>query len=189
VGSLFVAFGLVFVAELGDKTQLVALSLAARHRPLPVLVGLALAQAAAQGLAVLVGGLLGATLPTTAISIGAGLLFLGFAAWTLRAADDDDDGVEVSGRSVVLAVAVAIFIAEMGDKTMLASATLAAQGHPVLVWIGGTAGVVAAGAVAIVVGRSLGARLPATVIRYVAAGLFALFGVALLAEAAGLISL
>jgi Ca2+/H+ antiporter, TMEM165/GDT1 family len=186
VESLFIAFGLVFVAELGDKTQLVALSLASRYRPLPVLVGLTLAQAAAQGLAVLVGGLLGAALPTTAISIGAGVLFLGFAVWTLRA--DDDEGVEVSGRFVVLAVAMAIFIAEMGDKTMLASATLAAQGNPVLVWIGGTAGVVAAGGVAILVGRSLGARLPAHIIRYVAAGLFALFGLALLAEAAGLIS-
>jgi Ca2+/H+ antiporter, TMEM165/GDT1 family len=188
VESLFIAFGLVFVAELGDKTQLVALSLASRYRPLPVLVGLALAQAAAQGLAVLVGGLLGAALPTTAISVGAGVLFLGFAFWTLRA-DDDDDGVEVAGRSVVVTVAVAIFIAELGDKTMLASATLAAQGNPVLVWIGGTAGVIAAGVVAIVVGRSLGARLPAHVIRYVAAGLFALFGLALFAEAAGLISI
>jgi Ca2+/H+ antiporter, TMEM165/GDT1 family len=188
VESLFIAFGLVFVAELGDKTQLVALSLASRYRPLPVLVGLALAHAVAQGVAVLVGGLLGAALPTTAISIGAGILFLGFAVWVLRSEEDDDD-VEIDGRSVVVTVAVAIFIAELGDKTMLASATLAAQGNPVLVWMGGTAGVIAAGVVAIALGRSLGARLPAHVIRYVAAGLFALFGLALLAEAAGLISI
>jgi putative Ca2+/H+ antiporter (TMEM165/GDT1 family) len=186
VEALVIAFGLVFVAELGDKTQLVALSLAARYRPFPVLVGLAIAQAMAQGMAVIVGGLLGAALPTTAISVGAGLLFLGFAVWTLRG-DDDDGEVEVAGRSVVLAVATAIFIAELGDKTMLASATLAAQADPVLVWVGGTAGVVAAGGVAIVVGRLLGARLPADTIRLVAAGLFALFGIALLADAAGLL--
>jgi Ca2+/H+ antiporter, TMEM165/GDT1 family len=188
VEPLLIAFGLVFVAELGDKTQLVALSLAARYRPLPVLVGLAIAQAIAQGLAVLVGGLLGAALPTTAISVGAGLLFLGFAAWTLRGEDDDGEA-EVAGRSVVLTVAATILVAELGDKTMLASATLAAQGSPVLVWIGGTAGVVAAGAVAIVVGRAVGARMPADTIRYMAAALFALFGLALLAEAAGLLSL
>jgi putative Ca2+/H+ antiporter (TMEM165/GDT1 family) len=140
VDALVIAFGLVFVAELGDKTQLVAVSLATRYRALPVLAGLAIAQAMAQGLAVVVGGLLGAALPTTAISVGAGLLFLGFAVWTLRA-DDDGGEVEVAGRSVVVAVATAIFVAELGDKTMLASATLAAQGNPVLVWVGGTAGV------------------------------------------------
>jgi Ca2+/H+ antiporter, TMEM165/GDT1 family len=189
VEPLLIAFGLVFVAELGDKTQLVALSLAARYRPLLVLVGLAIAHALAQGLAVLVGGLLGAALPTTAISVGAGLLFLGFAAWTLRGEDDDDGEDAVAGRSVVLTVAATVFLAELGDKTMLASATLAAQGSPVLVWIGGTAGVVAAGAVAIVVGRAIGTRLPADTIRYVAAALFALFGLVLLADAAGLLRL
>lgn len=180
--SLLVAFGLVFVAELGDKTQLVALSLAARYHPLPVLVGLAIAQTAAQGIAIVVGGLLGAAIPATAIQVVAGLPFLGFAIWTLRA-DDEDAEVEVAGRSVVLAVAGAIFVAELGDKTMLTAATLAARGHPVLVWIGGTAGVVAAGGAAIVVGSVLGARLPARVIRFVAAALFAIFGILLLADA------
>lgn len=182
--SLLVAFGLVFVAELGDKTQLVALSLAARYRPLPVLAGVAIAQLLAQGIAVVVGGLLGTALPTTAISIGAGLLFLGFAAWTLLG-DDGEEEVEIGDRSVVLAVAVAIFIAELGDKTMLTAGALAARGNPVLVWLGGTAGVIAAGAVAIVVGNVLGARLPKRAVRVISAVLFAVFGIALIVDATG----
>jgi putative Ca2+/H+ antiporter (TMEM165/GDT1 family) len=87
----------------------------------------------------------------------------------------------------VPAVAAAIFVAELGDKTMLTAATLAARGAPLLVWAGGTAGVVAAGAVAVAVGNLLGARLPAATIRRVAAALFALFGLLLLADAAGLV--
>jgi putative Ca2+/H+ antiporter (TMEM165/GDT1 family) len=187
VESLLIAFGLVFVAELGDKTQLVALSLAARYRPLPVLAGLALAHACTQGLSIAVGGAIGTAVPRAVVSAGAGLLFLAFAFWTLRNGDDDDPAIELRGRAVVPAVAAAIFVAALGDKTMLTAATLAARGAPLLVWAGGTAGVVAAGAVAVAVGNLLGARLPAATIRRVAAALFALFGLLLLADAAGLV--
>jgi Ca2+/H+ antiporter, TMEM165/GDT1 family len=78
-------------------------------------------------------------------------------------------------------VAVAMFVAELGDKTMLATATLAAQGNPVLVWVGATIGIFLAGAVGVLVGRSAGARLPEHAIKAGSAILFALFGVALIA--------
>ena len=209
MGSLFAAMGLVFVAELGDKTQLVALGFGARHRIGPVLVGMAIAYAVANLLAVVVGGLLGAALPTRAIGLVGGVLFLGFAAWSLRSEADDDrgdataqgdagagtdaaagagaDGTAVVGaepnrpaRAVVVSVAVAVFVAELGDKTQLATATLAAQGPPVLVWIGATIGIFAAGAVGVVVGRFIGARLPERATRIGSAVLFAVFGVALI---------
>jgi Ca2+/H+ antiporter, TMEM165/GDT1 family len=223
VGSLFAAMGLVFVAELGDKTQLVALGFGARHRIGPVLVGMAIAYAVANLLAVVVGGLLGAALPTRAIGLVGGVLFLGFAAWTLRGDDDgsadevagadDDASVDASvdasadagvdagadagagadraglgdvavpsrpARSVVVSVAVAVFVAELGDKTQLAATTLAAQGSPVLVWIGATVGIIAAGAVGVVVGRFIGARVPERATRIGSAVLFAVFGVALI---------
>jgi putative Ca2+/H+ antiporter (TMEM165/GDT1 family) len=186
VGSLFAAMGLVFVAELGDKTQLVAMGFGARHRLAPVLVGMLLAYAAANLLAVVVGGLLGATLPTRALGLAGGVLFLAFAAWSLRPSDDDDeaaaDGADPArpARGVVVSVAIAVFVAELGDKTQLATATLAAQGPPVLVWIGATLGIVAAGAVGVVVGRAVGSRLSARATRIGSALLFALFGVALL---------
>ena len=84
MGSLFAALGLVFIAELGDKTQLVALGFGARRRLAPVLAGIALAYAACNLLSVVVGGLLGAALPTRAIGIAGGVLFLGFALLVLH---------------------------------------------------------------------------------------------------------
>ena len=194
MGELLAAIGIVFLAELGDKTQLVALGFGARYRLGPVLVGVALGYAACNVVSVVVGGLLGAALPTRAIGIGGGLLFLGFAAWTWFGDDGDDarrtpdpagDAVAVpSGRptsAIVGSVAVAMFVAELGDKTMLATATLAAQGNPLLVWVGATVGIFLAGAVGVLVGRTAGARLPEHAIKAGSAVLFALFGVALIA--------
>jgi Ca2+/H+ antiporter, TMEM165/GDT1 family len=184
VESLLAALGLVFVAELGDKTQLVALGFGARHRLVPVLTGVTLAYMATNLLSVVVGGLLGATLPSRAIGLGGGVLFLAFAAWTLRAGGDGDtDGEDDTGadhRSVVLSVATAMFVAELGDKTMLATATLAADGNPVLVWIGATVGIILSGALGVVLGRFFGARLPERATRIGSAVLFAAFGVALI---------
>ena len=183
MGSLLAALGIVFLAELGDKTQLVALGFGARHRLGPVLAGVALAYAATNLLSVVVGGLLGAALPTRALGLGGGVLFIGFALWSLRPDDDDEEGMDAAtshGR-VVLSVAAAMFVAELGDKTMLATATLAAQGNPVLVWVGATIGIIASGSVGVLVGRATGARLPERTIRIGSAALFAVFGVALIA--------
>jgi putative Ca2+/H+ antiporter (TMEM165/GDT1 family) len=180
--ALFAALALVFVAELGDKTQLVALGFGARHRLAPVLAGVTLAYMATNLLSVVVGGLLGATLPTRAIGLGGGLLFLGFAAWTLwrGEAEDEEAGAAASGRSILLSVSAAMFVAELGDKTMLATATLAAQGNPVLVWIGATVGIVLSGVLGVLLGRAFGASLPERATRVGSALLFATFGVVLI---------
>jgi putative Ca2+/H+ antiporter (TMEM165/GDT1 family) len=189
VESLLAALGLVFVAEMGDKTQLVALGFGARYRLAPVLTGVVVAYMATSLLSVVVGGLLGATFPTRAIGLVGGVLFLGFAAWTLLHHDEDaddedtDEGAGATGtrdRHVVLSVATAMFVAELGDKTMLATATLAAQGSPVLVWIGATIGIILAGAVGVLLGRWFGARLPERVTRIGSAVLFAGFGLVLI---------
>jgi Ca2+/H+ antiporter, TMEM165/GDT1 family len=189
VDSLLAALGLVFVAEMGDKTQLVALGFGARYRLAPVLTGVVVAYIATNLLSVVVGGLLGATFPTRAIGLVGGVLFLGFAAWTLLHHDEDeededtDEGSGATGtrdRHVVLSVATAMFVAELGDKTMLATATLAAQGSPVLVWIGATIGIILAGAVGVLLGRWFGARLPERVTRIGSAVLFAGFGLVLI---------
>jgi Ca2+/H+ antiporter, TMEM165/GDT1 family len=189
VQSLLAAMGLVFVAELGDKTQLVALGFGARHRLTPVLVGVALAYAVSNLLSVLVGGLLGVALPVRAIGLVGGVLFLGFAAWMLRDPDadggdhaDGDGGgrVAIGHRSVVLSVAGAMFVAELGDKTMLATATLAAQGSPLHTWVGATVGIILSGTLGVLLGRVFGARLSERVTRLGSAALFATCGVVLL---------
>lgn len=182
--ALGLAFGVVFVAELGDKSQLLALALAARYRPLPVLAGIALGSAFMFAVSVGVGAVLGAALPTRALNLLAGLAFVGFGLWTLRGDDEEDDGAtpEVGTRSVVLTTAGALLVAELGDKTMLATITLASTNGVVGTWAGATLAMVAADALAILVGAVLGARLPERTIRIGAAVLFFLFGLALLWE-------
>ncbi|HET6950010.1 MAG TPA: TMEM165/GDT1 family protein [Acidimicrobiales bacterium] len=182
MGSLLAALGLVFLAELGDKTQLVALGFGARHRLAPVLAGVVAAYMATNLLSVVVGGLLGATLPSRAIGLAGGVLFLGFAVWTLTrwVETDDADMASTDDRSVVLTVAGAMFVAELGDKTMLATATLAAQGNPVAVWIGATVGIILSGALGVLLGRWFGARLPEAATRIGSALLFAVFGIVLI---------
>jgi Ca2+/H+ antiporter, TMEM165/GDT1 family len=188
VRALGVAFVVAFVAELGDKSQLLVLALATRYRPWPVFAVLALGTVAVMGVSVGVGAALGAALPATAVMVGAGVLFLGFAAWTLRsgAGDDDVEGEAAVERthSVVLGVALAVFVAELGDKTMLATLALAATQSPLLTWIGASIGMVAGSGLALVAGSLLGTRLPERATRFGAAALFALFGLLLLLEAA-----
>jgi len=183
-----VSFGVVFIAELGDKSQLMALTFATRYRTLPVLVGITLATSVVHAVSVAIGYGLGAALPTGWIALAAAGAFLGFGAWTLRG---DTLGEEEAGRaarpttSVILAVGTAFFLAELGDKTMLATITLATREEAIGTWLGSTAGMIAADAIAIGVGRWLGTRLPERTIRYVAAALFLLFGALLVSEGLG----
>lgn len=180
--DLLAALGVVFVAELGDKSQILALALASRHRPLPVLAGLAVVAVVLTGLAVAVGAALSAALPTGALAVGGGVLFLGFAAWTLLGDEDDHDEAVETGRSAFVSTVVAMSVAELGDKTMLAAAALAATANPWATWVGASTGMVAASAIAIAVGHAFGRRLPERPLRLASAGLFALFGVLLLVE-------
>lgn len=188
------AFGVVFVAELGDKTQLLALGYGARHGLRTVALGLTLGYAAAGAIAALVGGLLGATLPERPIGLAAGALFLVFAVLAWRDLDDDDDEESdgeddgqptrrLGARSVVASIALTIAIAEFGDKTQLATAALAAQANPVATWLGATGGVVTAGMLGAVAGSRIGQRIEPRKIQIASAVLFAGFGVALIAAA------
>jgi len=182
VHALLLSFGIIFVAELGDKSQLMALALAARYRALPILVGITGATALVHLFSVVVGAVVGLALPTRPISVVAGVAFLAFAAWTLRGDRlDDEEAAKASRttRSAVLAAAGAFFLAELGDKTMLATITLATTEGVVGTWLGSTLGMVAADALAIVVGQQLGRRLPERAIRYGAAASFVVFGLLL----------
>ncbi|MDY7087483.1 MAG: TMEM165/GDT1 family protein [Actinomycetota bacterium] len=181
-----VSFAVIFVAELGDKSQLMAMTFATRYKTVPVLIGITVATAVVHLVSVGIGYGLGATLPTGWISLIAAVAFLAFGAWTLRGdklTDDEKSKAERSTGSAILAVGGAFFLAELGDKTMLATITLATQYGWFGTWLGSTVGMVAADALAILVGRLLGRHLPEKAIKYGAAALFVIFGIWLLVEA------
>jgi putative Ca2+/H+ antiporter (TMEM165/GDT1 family) len=180
----------VFVAEFGDKSQLLILAFATRFAALPVIAGLVLATALLQALSVAVGAAVGAVLPTQLVAVVAGLAFIGVGLWTLRGEDDDDDdgaGVAEVGRrtalAVVATVASTIALGELGDKTMLVTFGLATTQGPVPTWFGATLGMVGASLIAVAVGRQVGARLDPARIRLVSGGLFIVGGVVVLVGA------
>jgi putative Ca2+/H+ antiporter (TMEM165/GDT1 family) len=186
--AVAVSFAVVFVAELGDKSQLMALTFATRYKPLPVLVGVTIATAIVHLLSVAVGHGLGAAIPQGWISLVAAVAFLGFGAWTLRGdtlTPEEEAKVRRDGRSAVVAASTAFFLAELGDKTMLATITLATQHGWFGVWIGSTVGMVLADGLAIWVGRALGRHVDDRVIRPGAALLFVVFGLWLADGAVG----
>ncbi|TVR27669.1 MAG: TMEM165/GDT1 family protein [Nitriliruptor sp.] len=183
IEAFLASFGLVFLAELGDKSMLLAIAFAARYRPWPVLGGIAIAAFVMLGLSTLLGAALGAALPERAVAVVGGLVFVGFGLWTLLDDDDDDDDgeetEELRSGSVLLGVTLAFLIAEFGDKTMLATLTLAGTQPAVPTWLGAGLGMTAASGIAIVLAAAAGARLPERIMRVVAAAAFLLFGVLL----------
>nr|WP_157345041.1 TMEM165/GDT1 family protein [Nocardioides sp. MAH-18] len=177
----------IFVAELGDKSQLMAMTFAARYRVRDVLIGITAATALVHLASVGIGYFIGDAFAGYQdwIGIVAGLAFLAFAAWTLRGdelTEDEASKARSATGTAILAVGVAFFLAELGDKTMLATITLATQEGWFGTWVGSTLGMVVADALAIVVGAVLGKKLPEKVIKYGAAALFAIFGVLLIID-------
>ncbi|MCU1394291.1 MAG: hypothetical protein JWM34_2719 [Ilumatobacteraceae bacterium] len=185
MNAFLISFGIIFVAELGDKSQLMAMTFASRYRAVPILVAIAAATAFVHLISVLLGAAVGVALPTKPISVIAGIAFLGFALWTLRGdelGNDDEARAARQSKSVFWSVALAFLLAELGDKTMLATVTLATENGLVGTWVGSTLGMVAADALAIVLGQQLGARLPERVIKIGAALTFVVFGIVLMFE-------
>ena len=190
LGAAAIAAGAIFVAEFGDKSQLLVLAFATRHAALPVIGGIVAAAAVIQGLSVTAGAVLGAVLPEMLIGIIAGVAFLAVAAWTLRDGGGDETGAEAadatrrrSGLALAGLVAATFLVGELGDKTMLATFALAARQDPLATWVGATAGMVAANLVAVGIGRGVGARLEPRLVRIGSAALFAIAGVIVIAIA------
>ncbi|KAA1415434.1 TMEM165/GDT1 family protein [Nocardioides humilatus] len=187
--AFLLSTAVIFVAELGDKSQLMAMTFATRYRARDVIIGLTAATAVVHLVSVGIGYLIGDAFADYqgAIEIGAGLAFLAFALWTLRGdelTDEDTAKANAATGRAVLVVATFFFLAELGDKTMLATITLATQEGWFGTWLGSTVGMVAADALAIGVGAMLGRQLPEHVIKYGAAALFAVFGIALVVSGA-----
>ena len=185
MSAFLLSFAVIFIAELGDKSQLMAMTFATRYRFWTVVGAITAATAVVHLFSVAVGTLVGAALPTGPINVIAGIAFLFFGFWTLRGdelSEEEEGKAGRSTRSAFFAVAVAFFLAELGDKTMLATITLATTEGWFGTWIGSTLGMVAADALAIGVGAMLGRALPEKAIKIGASTLFFLFGFWLMYE-------
>jgi putative Ca2+/H+ antiporter (TMEM165/GDT1 family) len=207
--AFLVATILITLAELGDKTQLLALVLACRYKPGQVLLGIFGATLLIHLLSTLVGAAVGSFVPQTVLTWAAGLLFVGFGIWTLRGDSVDEDAEAPPSRfGPVVTSGIAFFLAEMGDKTQIMTMTIAASPGAALrtfggfasgwlpaglaeshgpwmlagVWLGSTLGMVIADGLAILVGAVLGKKLPEKLITRISGVLFIIFGVALVAS-------
>lgn len=181
IATVGLAIGIVFLAELGDKSQLMALTFALRYRWWVVLGGIATATAAVHVISVAIGHFLGAALPTTAIAAVASITFLAVGLWTLRElVTDRDDEEPAPSRFATTApffvVLSAFLLAELGDRTMFATAALATDNNWAAVWVGSTIGMVAADALAIAAGILVGKHLPERAIGFGSGLLFLFIG-------------
>ncbi|MBR9867889.1 MAG: TMEM165/GDT1 family protein [Oceanospirillales bacterium] len=156
LASVVGAFLLVFLAEFGDKSQLVCMTLAARYRVFPVLMGAIVAFAVLNLLAVMVGSVAATWLPRPVVLGVVAILFLWFGVQSFRTGEDeDDDRVALSVKSVFISALLMLFFAELGDKTQLAVMGLASTESGLAVWIGSTLALVSTSALGILAGRAL----------------------------------
>jgi putative Ca2+/H+ antiporter (TMEM165/GDT1 family) len=181
--SFLVSTGVVALAEIGDKTQLLAFILAARFkRPLPIVLGILAATIVNHGLAGAVGAWITAAVSPGILRWVLGLSFIGMAIWTMIPDEIEEEETQVAKRFGVFgATLITFFLAEMGDKTQLATVAMAAHyGTPVTVVAGTTLGMLIADVPAVFVGDKLASKIPMKLVHTIAAAIFALLGIATL---------
>ncbi len=178
--ALFISTGVVALAEIGDKTQLLAFILAARFKkPLPIIAGILCATLVNHGLAGALGAWITSVVSPEAMRWVLGLSFIAMAAWTLIPDKIEEEETQVAKHLGVFgATLITFFLAEMGDKTQIATVALAAHyGAPLLVVMGTTLGMLVADVPAVFVGNRFAEKIPMKLVHSIAAGIFALMGV------------
>jgi len=179
LNALLVSTGAVALAEIGDKTQLLAFILAARFKkPLPIIAGILCATLVNHGLAGALGAWITSVVRPEIMRWALGVSFIGMAIWTMIPDKIEQEQAQVTRRMGVFgATLVTFFLAEMGDKTQIATIALAAHyGAPLTVIAGTTAGMLLADVPAVLVANKFAARIPTKLVHAIAAGLFALMG-------------
>lgn len=189
--ALFTSTAVVALAEIGDKTQLLAILLATRFkRPLPIILGILVATLANHALAALIGAEVASFLDSPIFRYVIGLSFVAMAAWTLIPDKFEEDDAPKSHAGAFVTTLIAFFLVEMGDKTQIATIALGARFHDVLtVTTGTTLGMMIANVPAIFLGHELLKRVDLAKVRMVAAALFLVIGLWILAQTAGLFGL
>ena len=181
--SLFVSTGVVALAEIGDKTQLLAFLLAARFKkPVPIIAGILVATVFNHALAGALGAWITATVSPEILRWVLGASFIGMAIWTLIPDKIEEEETQVAQRFGVFgATLITFFLAEMGDKTQIATVAMAAHyATPLLVVVGTTLGMLIADVPAVFVGDKLASKIPMKLVHSIAAAVFAVLGVATL---------
>lgn len=170
------ALSLIFIAEMGDKTQIIAMTFATQFLVREVLTGVALGVLANHGIAILLGSLLGSMLPLDKIQLFAGALFIFFGLNALKI--DEEDHIEKKQIiNPIIAVAIAFFVGELGDKTQLSAMALSAEAaYPMIILIGTTAGMIATSGMGIYVGSKLGSKIPEVALKITSSAVFVFFG-------------
>ncbi len=167
---------MILIAEMGDKTQILAMAFATKYKVKQIIVGVAIGAFLNHGLAILLGSMLTRVIPLEALQLIAGFMFVGFAFWSLKVDEDEEEEVEAK-YGPILTVAVAFFIGELGDKTQLAALTLgASSSFPLLVLLGTVTGMVLTSGVGIFVGAKLGHKIPEMQLKLGAFAVFMFFG-------------
>ena len=169
--SFWTAFFLIFVAELGDKTQFMTLALSSRYRATVVLLGVTIGTMLVSLVSVGLGEMLGGVLPRAPMNIGAGIIFMIFAALSLKEAFEEKNTEEEKAKEEIakdidhprhlwLTIAFTFFIAELADKTMLATVAIASRDKNYFaIWLGSTLGLVVSSCMVIVVGKALSTKI------------------------------
>ena len=181
--SLLVSTGVVALAEIGDKTQLLAFILAARFkRPAPIIAGILCATIVNHGLAGALGAWITSVVSADILRWVLGLSFIGMAIWTMIPDKIEDEETQIAKRLGVFgATLVTFFFAETGDKTQIATVAMAAHfAAPLLVVIGTTLGMLIADVPAVFIGDKLAAKIPMKLVHSIAAAIFAVMGIATL---------
>ena len=184
--ALYISTGVVALAEMGDKTQLLAFILAARFKkPVPIILGILLATLVNHGLAGVFGAWITSVVSPEAMRWVLGLSFIAMAIWTLIPDKIEEEETQIAQRLGVFgATLVTFFLAEMGDKTQIATVALAAHyGAPLLVVIGTTLGMLIADVPAVFVGNKFAEKIPMKLVHSIAAGIFAIMGMLTLLKA------
>lgn len=178
IGEILKAFFLIFIAEMGDKTQILAMAFATKFPVRKVLTGVFIGVFLNHGLGVLAGKYISDFIPTTTIQIVAGFAFLAFAFWTLKSEDDEDENEEQKYKfGPVLTVALAFFIGELGDKTQLTAITLATNTPYLLaILMGSVLGMIMTCLIGILLGKKLGDKVPEFIIKIASSFVFMGFG-------------
>lgn len=170
------SFALILAAEMGDKSQLVCMALAAKHRPVPVILGALSAFALLNALAVVFGNVIAHWLPDYIIALAVAFLFTVFGVQALRTViEDDDQNIRTkSGHGIFLTTFLLITVAEFGDKTQLAVVALSSTNSPAGVWLGATGALATTSALGVLAGRKLLQRIPLELLHKIGGVIFLL---------------